>query len=239
MKVRKIYKKMLKLGFSSQISEIIGCLFAVFLFLSFNLYLAVEAGGPTQVSLSILSEKPGKFQVYWRKDNALYKEDKSTSLMIQPDQTSYSFNIAPFKEFDRIRIDPVDKQQRIQIIKFSMNNYLFNTISVFPQENEVQLLGSYQLGSVVQNKNNGIIIKPTGNDSRFEIKVDSSLNKTIIASFIFITILGAFFLYILLNQRLLKEKKDEATILIQIPNTNKISKSNLLKKQACGNSVET
>jgi len=206
---------------SSQLFELSGYIFLVFLFLFFNLYLASRLSYTTG-ELVIETDQPGKFQVYWRKDNKPYEEKKSVIFKTHPDQLNYSFKIASFATFDWLRIDPVTSANHIQIRRLSLHSKIFPSVNLFPCNKDIKLAGITQLQVIEQDDVEGIQLISTGNDPHFEINILSLLMSVItfhLFSFVFLNFVGAMLIYILLNQTMLKGKQSTATVVMTIPDT--------------------
>lgn len=220
---------MAKQGVRLQVLELLGYTGVVFLFLFFNLYLATKIS-TVQCELTIETEKSGNFQLYWRQDNRPYEEKNSVVIKTDSDQSTYSFKITSFANFNWLRIDPVNTNHAVQIRKLSLSHDLYQTVTVFPQENEISLTRVNELEIVQQSKENGIYLVPMGDDPHFEISVSSSMKKMVLYSFVLFNFAGAFLFSILLNQTLLKGSRKSATVLMIIPKNDKsCSQAHLLK----------
>ena len=213
----------------SRIFEMSGYLIGMSLFMFFNLYLATQISY-TRVDLTLETEQQDHFQIFWRKDHEPYEEKKSILIKTHPARTTYSFKIASLAQFKWLRVDPVRIEQAVRIRKLYLKHNLYRPLSVFPQETQVNLLNTHQLGAVQQNREEGLYIVPEGTDPFFELNIESSMNKTIFYSFIVITFAGTVILYILLNQTLLKGTRRAATVLLIVPKSDKsTSKTDLLQ----------
>jgi len=226
-KIRHLEKNV-KQKIRSQLFEILGYVVVVFVFILFNLYLAVKISN-VHVDLTIESAENGNFQIYWRQKNKPYKEKDSVVVKITPDQNNYSFMIPSFANFNLLRIDPINKKEPVSLKSLILKHKLFNTVPLFPQEKEIVMMNQNQLKIIKQSKENGIYIVPEDIDPFFEIAVSSSLQTYVIYMFLIMTFAGTFLLYILFNQSLLKGKRQSATLLVTFPENEKSSRSQIFK----------
>lgn len=212
-----------------QLKELSGYLAVVVLFLMFNFFIMIKLNYPVQIQLTIETEMPSKFQMYWRSAGKGYEERKSVQIKIYPGQTEYTLSIASYASFDWLRIDPVNSENPVTIKGLKLRHNLYKPLVIFPREQALDLRNSYDLGSIHQSREVGLSLKPSGKDPHFEFTVAASLKKSILYSFIFLVFLATILLFLLLNQRLLKGSKKAASVQMTIPiHESRDSKTNIL-----------
>jgi len=200
----------------SQLKELAGYVIVVFLFLLFNLYLALEASVVTG-ELHIESQDPSTFEIYYRSGDESFNEKNTIELKTKPEKTHYSFKLPSFSHFTYLRIDPTRDRTPFRIKRLTLRHELYHTVHVVPRDSEISFLNVHQIVNLRQNREKGLSFETSGNDPYFELEVPSALDISFMALICFFNIIGALLAYLLLNQTLLKGKQTHATLIVTIP----------------------
>ncbi len=207
---------MIRPNIHASLSEILGYLGVVFLFVLFNLYLATRLS-TTTVDLILHTEQPQVFQVYWRSGSKTYMEKNSIRINVVPETKEYSFKMLSLANFNHLRIDPVKSKQPITIEKAVVSHLLYTSVQIIPTDTLADLKNIHQMRLVQGNSPGSVFILPRGEDPHFEVAINPMLNLFALGSLILLAIGGTISFFLVLNQTLIKGGRSTAILELAVP----------------------
>lgn len=93
--------------------------------------LAIAAWLLTQralVTLTLHSDTPGTFKIYWAGPGQAYRESRSAAVWIQPRQSRYTLLVGNLRHISRLRIDPLDRPAHLVILQIDIRQAAFQAV---------------------------------------------------------------------------------------------------------------
>ena len=80
------------------------------------------------MTLTLRSDTPGTFKIYWAGPGQAYSEKHSSAVWIQPRQSHYTLIVGNLQHIERLRIDPLDRASHVVIQRLVLRQTPFQTV---------------------------------------------------------------------------------------------------------------
>jgi hypothetical protein len=160
---------------------------------------------PTALILEIDADRDEHLQIFWKKRNQGYSQDRSARALIKPSQTSYRFILPGYGGYDTIRIDPFERPAEIVLRSLYYGNGDRPFLEVSGGDDLLKFVVPEPGSCVIQKARDGLIISSAGNDSRLVLKTKSPLlflsgyRTTLVLASLFSVIAAGLLFYLLSN----------------------------------------
>ncbi len=151
------------------------CLAVIVCSVAVHLIYSIRQPSRASLEVTLNTESPDNFKIYWALENDEFNETKSCSVEIIPTNSEYRLNLSDFKEVEKLRIDPMENTGRLTIKQITLTQVGYAPVEFKTEEQFKSLYPANQIRAL-NFSSKGLMVVSEGDDPQLEVRIVPSVS---------------------------------------------------------------